>query len=42
MGRSTSIADVGMSIVKLLRRELVPDTLQNPDPGGLHGGDPPV
>ena len=50
MGRSTSIADVGMSIVKLLRRELVPDTLQNPDAvglcsptdRGLHGGDPPV
>ena len=35
MGRSTSIADVGMSIVKLLRRELVPDTLQNPDAVGL-------
>ena len=35
MGRSTSIADVGMAIVKLLRRELVPDTLQNPDAIGL-------
>ena len=35
MGRSTLIADVGMAIVKLLRRELVPDTLQNPDAIGL-------
>lgn len=35
MGKYTSIAEVGMAIVRLLRRELVPDTLQNPDAIGL-------
>ena len=35
MGKYTSIAEVGMAIVRLLRKELVPDTLQNPDAIGL-------
>ena len=35
MGKYTSIAEVGMAIVRLLRRELVPDTLQNPGAIGL-------
>ena len=35
MGKYMSIAEVGMAIVRLLRKELVPDTLQNPDAIGL-------
>ena len=35
MGKSTSVAEVGTAIVKLLQRELIPDTLQNPDAIGL-------
>ena len=35
MGKYTSIAEVGMAIVRLLRKELVPDTLQTPDAIGL-------
>ena len=35
MGRYTVIADVGNAIVKLLRKEMVPDTIQNPDAIGL-------
>lgn len=35
MGRYTAIADTGNAIVKLLRREMVPDIIQNPDSIGL-------
>lgn len=35
MGKYTAITDVGNALVRLLRRELVPDTVQNPDAIGL-------
>lgn len=35
MGKYTAIADVGNALVRLLRGELVPDTIQNPDSIGL-------